>query len=80
MFCVLSSDAPGHHSASNVAPELIENCGRSPDMSWSCDVTVTGNFKILVERVGQRGKKKKFLEFWHNTLFINAKTGEIDFG
>lgn len=66
--------------ASNVDPELVQNCGSSADMAWNCDVTISGTFKILIERTGQRGKKKKYLEFWHNTLFVDAKTGDVDFG
>lgn len=66
--------------ASNLDPQLLEDCGRSQDMTWDSDVTVSGNFKLLIERYGRFGKRKKFIELWHNTLFMTPKNFEVDFG
>jgi hypothetical protein len=38
---------------------------------WHCDCKVKGNFKIYLFRNPLIGKKKKVMELWHNTLFLD---------
>eukprot|EP00602_Paraphysomonas_sp_CaronLab_P006713 CAMPEP_0185029116 /NCGR_PEP_ID=MMETSP1103-20130426/15230_1 /TAXON_ID=36769 /ORGANISM="Paraphysomonas bandaiensis, Strain Caron Lab Isolate" /LENGTH=314 /DNA_ID=CAMNT_0027563737 /DNA_START=274 /DNA_END=1218 /DNA_ORIENTATION=- len=57
----------------NFDPEL--KCGEGkPDGTeknkWACDCEVTGNFKIFLYQKKALGKKK-ILEIWHNTLFLD---------
>jgi len=68
----------------NFSPELLVERG-IPDPNgqnkWSCDCKTRGNFKIFLYKNGLF-KKKKVVELWHNTLFldVNTDTNTVDFG
>ena len=61
------------YQGTNFVPELVVNEGvpyKDEINRWRCDCRVKGNFKIYLYKKGLM-KKKKVMELWHNTLFLD---------
>jgi len=71
------------YKGTNMAPELIADSGKNKEGTLSFqfeNVTLSGNFKIVVESgITWKLKAKKPIELWHNTLFMSKAVGYIDF-
>lgn len=68
----------------NFSPVLLVKKGTphsNEPNRWTCNCEVKGNFKIYLYQANFM-KKKKVVELWHNTLFldINNETNTVDFG
>lgn len=63
------------HQGTNFSPVLLyeSSSDRTVDTTYSCDAVIKGNFLIQFVTTPLFGKKKKVIEMWHNTLFIEKK-------
>ena len=62
------------YQGTNFSPLLVVKEGvpdRNSTNRWTCNCTVRGNFKVYLYK-NNRVKKKKVVELWHNTLFLDV--------
>jgi phosphatidylinositol-3,4,5-trisphosphate 3-phosphatase and dual-specificity protein phosphatase PTEN len=63
------------YKGTNFAPVLLHDSGKGQGdgLSFDCDCSIQGNFKVGVEyKIGAFSKPIKVFELWHNTLFMET--------